>query len=74
MLIVMLTVAFVFVGSVDACPNCRNNLELQRAAAYGVSILLLMSMPFTIGAFWFYAILRSAPSAAEESEVQGKGQ
>ena len=52
----------------DACPNCKNALELSRAIAFGASVLLLMSMPFAIGAVWCVAMIKS--NKASESRIR----
>lgn len=43
----------------DACPNCKYALEVTRAIAFGASVLLMMSMPFAIGAVWCLALVRA---------------
>ena len=42
-----------------ACPTCKNGLHDDgTAAAYAISILFMMSMPFVILLCWFIAIVR----------------
>ena len=70
-LLIIVVAALSFPGGADACPNCKYALEVGRAIAFGASVMLLMSMPFVIGAFWFIAIARSdgQPQSHESSEV-----
>ena len=47
----------------DACPNCKDALHGDyQAIAYGVSILLMMAMPFSLLAVWIWVIARGLSS------------
>ena len=61
--VLFLFIVFGHASVADACPNCKNALELSRAFAFGASVLFLMSMPFTIGAIWCIAMIRFSKAA-----------
>ena len=53
----------------SACPTCKEGMHDQTASAFAVSILFMMSMPFTILAGWVFAIFRMRKNMAESSEL-----
>lgn len=42
----------------SACPTCKDSLHGNSALGYAISILFMMSMPFTIFSFWVVTIIR----------------
>jgi hypothetical protein len=46
-----------------ACPTCKDSLNAQYAAAYGASIIFMLSMPFLIlgglGAYFYWEVRRA---------------
>ena len=42
----------------SACPNCKDSLHGNSALGFAISILFMMSMPFTIFSFWVVTIIR----------------
>ena len=52
--------------NLHACPNCREALlNSGRAIGYAISILLLISAPFSLAAFWTTTIIRLRRKAAK---------
>ncbi len=62
----------IFSGSLLGCPTCKDGLHADgSAAAYAMSILFMMGMPFVILSCWVTTIVRlrqSVPKADELSE------
>jgi hypothetical protein len=54
-----------FPNIVSACPTCKDGLHADgTAAAYAVSILFMMGMPFLIFTCWIVTIYRLRAKAA----------
>ncbi len=51
-------IQFYYVDFAAACPTCKLGLHGDTALGYAISILFMMSMPFTIFSFWVVTILR----------------
>jgi hypothetical protein len=51
-----------------ACPNCKDSLNAQYAAAYGASIIFMLSMPFLIlgglSAYFYWEVRRARKKQA----------
>jgi hypothetical protein len=55
----VLILQLVFTGSLIACPTCKDGLHADgTAAAYAMSILFMMGMPFVILSCWVTTIVR----------------
>ena len=42
----------------SACPTCKDGMHDHTAAAFAMSIMFMMSMPFCIFGGWVFAIVR----------------
>ena len=55
----VLILQLVFTGGLIACPTCKDGLHADgTAAAYAMSILFMMGMPFVILSCWVSTIVR----------------
>lgn len=62
------------IGPVEACPTCKEAIHNSTSAsAYAISILLMMSMPFAIMAFWLILILNLRSKASRLQPVVDHG-
>ena len=62
----------LFSSSVLACPTCKDGLHADRsAAAYAMSILFMMGMPFVILSCWVTTIVRLRQNVPEVDELSG---
>jgi hypothetical protein len=60
----------VFAGNLLACPTCKNGLHADGfAAAYAMSILFMMGMPFVILSCWVTTIVRLRKNIPEEADL-----
>ena len=61
---------FVFPNIVSACPTCKDGLHADgTAAAYAISILFMMGMPFLIFTCWVVTIYRLRAKAASMDDL-----
>lgn len=61
-----LLLQLVFSSSVLACPTCKDGLHADgSAAAYAMSILFMMGMPFVILSCWVTTIVRLRQNVPE---------
>ena len=62
----VLILQLVFSGSLIACPTCKDGLHADgTAAAYAMSILFMMGMPFVILSCWVTTIVRLRHNVSE---------
>ncbi|MCA9267874.1 MAG: hypothetical protein KDA41_05360 [Planctomycetales bacterium] len=56
-----------------ACPTCKDSVNEQYAAAYGLSIVFMMSMPFVIlgslSAYFYYEVRKARRQQAAPPEA-----
>ncbi len=68
-----LLLQLVFSSSVLACPTCKDGLHADgSAAAYAMSILFMMGMPFVILSCWVTTIVRLRQNVPEVDELSGE--
>ena len=62
----------VFSSSLLACPTCKDGLHADgSAAAYAMSILFMMGMPFVILSCWVTTIVRLRQNVPDVDEFSG---